>query len=114
MKRLIAGLLCLFLSAGSVIAAERIPTPVHSKIAVAASSTLVLPATRIIRSLLVLINDSDTTIYCNLTGAAAVANEGIRLNANGGSILLDVSVTSSAVYCIHGGSGDKTLLVTEG
>lgn len=66
------------------------------------------------RNLLILVNDSDQTIYCNLAGGTAVANQGVRLNASGGSIFMDVAVTLSAVNCIHGGVGNKVLLVSEG
>ena len=61
-------------------------------------------------------NDSDTAIYCKV-GAAAVLNEGIRLNANGGSWELSPSMgnyNTGAINCIHSGTGNKVLLVTEG
>lgn len=88
----------------------------HSAVNVTTASTQVVAtiSSGRKRNLLILINDSDTTIYCNLAGGTAVANEGIRLNASGGSIFMDVSVTYTAVNCIHGGTGNKVLLVSEG
>lgn len=63
------------------------------------------------------INDSDTTVYLNL-GAAAAVNEGIRLNANGGSYEMSGqagNLYTGAVNANHGGGAvDKVLLVTEG
>ena len=58
-------------------------------------------------------NDSDTDIYLKV-GAAAVVNEGIRLNSGGGSWELSLefgNLSGSVVNCIHGGAGTKTLLV---
>lgn len=105
-------LLCvLWLS--PALAAER-TTPIHTVVNVTTGSTAVLTVARGVRSLLILQNDSDTTIYCNLAGAAAVANEGVRLNASGGTLFMDAVVTPTTVTCIHGGTGNKALLVTEG
>jgi len=83
---------------------------------IATSSTQAIAAASVgvQRKLLILINDSDTTIYCNIAGGTAVANEGVRLNASGGNIVMDVAITFSAVNCIHGGTGSKVLLVAEG
>ena len=63
-----------------------------------------------------LVNDSDTTIYIKIA-AAAVANQGIRLNANGGSYEISKklgNLNTGAINAIHGGSGNKVLLITEG
>ena len=63
-----------------------------------------------------LVNDSDTAIYLKL-GADAVANQGIRLNANGGSYemsRLHGNLYVGASNAIHGSTGNKVLLVTEG
>ena len=62
------------------------------------------------------VNDSDTTIYLKL-GVVAVANQGIRINANGGSFEMSSqsgNLYTGAVNAIHGGAGNKVLLVTEG
>ncbi len=80
-------------------------------IAINSTSTAVL-AESPSRTILILQNDSDTTIYCNLSGGAAVAGQGVRLPASGGGIVLDVQPPNSAVACIHGGSGTKNLLVS--
>ena len=82
----------------------------HDTIDVGVASTLVL-ASCTKRDSLVLENDSDTTIYCSI-GKAAVVNEGIRLNANGGSFTIDKACPTEAIYAIHGGAGTKRLLVS--
>lgn len=61
------------------------------------------------------INDSDTVIYCKV-GAPGILNEPIRLNASGGSFEISQhfgNFTNLAINCIHGGAGDKVLLVIE-
>ena len=61
-------------------------------------------------------NDSDTTIYL-MTGAAAALNQGERLNPNGGSYEMSPAIGNlelTAVYAIHGGTGNKNLLIKEG
>jgi hypothetical protein len=105
--------LAFLLIASVAWGAERI-TAIHTVVNVTTASTSVLGTTRGIRSLLILQNDSDTTIYCNLTGGVAVVDEGIRLNAAGGTLFMDTVVPTVPVTCIHGGTGTKALLVTEG
>ena len=90
-------------------------TPAHSAVAVATTSTSVL-ASNANRLYLLLVNDSDTDIYINL-GGAAVASQGIRINANGGSYEMNAgsgNVYTGAIHAIHASTGTKTLLVTEG
>jgi len=90
-------------------------TPTHSAVTVTSTTTQALAANAN-RKYALLINDSDTVIYIKL-GAAAVANEGIRLNANGGSYEmsdLHGNLYAGAINAIHGSTGNKTLLVTEG
>lgn len=91
-----------------------LPNATHTVVSVAVTSTAALAAnTNRVGALLV--NDSDTTIYLKL-GAAAVVNQGIRLNANGGSLEMNAALGnlySGAVNAIHGGVGSKVLLVTE-
>jgi hypothetical protein len=71
-----------------------------------------VPANKM-RTTLWLINDSDTIIYLGI-GRDAVLNQGIRLNANGGSLEINVyNLTKQAIYAIHGGSGNKVLLALE-
>jgi len=90
-------------------------TPTHTAVAVATSSTQALAANTA-RLYALFINDSDTTIYLKL-GAAAALNQGIRLNANGGSYEMHPgaqNVYTGAIYAIQGASGTKNLLVLEG
>jgi hypothetical protein len=84
---------------------------VHSAVNVGATSTEVLGSSTT-RRILLMQNDSDTDIYCKLDGTAATINAGVRLNANGGGFVLDVVAPSGAVYCIHGSTGNKIILVT--
>jgi hypothetical protein len=87
-------------------------TATHTSVSVAATSTLVRAANNS-RNFLLLVNISDTSIFCKF-GAPAVVSEGIPLFANGGSLLLDVKFSSAAVNCIAGVAGGKLVLVTEG
>ena len=92
---------------------QRATAVTHATVEIATTSTSVLGAASQ-RTLLGLINSSDTVLYCNLAGGAAIVDGGLRLNANGGSALFDTSVPTGAIACIHGGSGTKTLLVLDG
>ena len=68
------------------------------------------------RRYLLIVNDSDTVIYLNLTGAGVV-NQGIRLNASGGTFELTPAsgMHTGAIRANHGGGAvNKLLLVTEG
>lgn len=78
------------------------------KITVGSASTSVLSANSDRLSLAV-VNDSDETIYINLSGTA-VMNEGIRLNASGGSFETDKYTGAVTAIC---SSGSKNLTVTE-
>ena len=89
--------------------------PTHTAPTIGATSTAALAANAN-RLYALLVNDSDTPIYIKL-GATAVANQGIRLNANGGSYELsekEGNLYTGAINAIHGGTGSKQLLVTEG
>lgn len=103
----------LFNDAGA--SATNYKTPTHTVASVATSSGVALAANGD-RKYALFINDSDTTIYLYL-GDTAVANQGIRLNANGGSFEMSAmngNLYVGAVNAIHAGTGSKTLLVTEG
>lgn len=94
---------------------ELIDSVTHTAIAVATTSTAVVAANTQ-RQYLLLINDSDAVIYLKL-GAAAVANQGIRLNANGGSLEMSGpmgNIYQGAINGIHAGAATKNLLVSEG
>jgi len=89
-------------------------TPTHTAVTVGNTTTAVIAANAA-RKYLLLVNDSDEAIYVNL-GGAAVANTGVRINANGGSLELSVqhaNLYAGAVNAICA-SGSKKLLVTEG
>lgn len=74
-------------------------TPTGSVVSVGTGSTAVVtPGAN--AKLLILTNDSANTIYLNISGGAAALNAGIRLNANGGSILFDRYVPSAAITAI--------------
>ncbi|SRR6266571_283639 len=88
-------------------------TPTHTAYNVTNASTTALAANAT-RRFILLVNDSDTDIYVNLAGATAVLNQGVRLSANGGSLLLDTYCPVTAIKAIHGSSGNKALLFTEG
>ena len=57
----------------------------------------------------ILVNDSDTDIYINLSGTAAMM-EGIRLNAFGGSLVEKNYTGAVTAIC---GAANKNLTVTE-
>ncbi len=89
--------------------------PTHTAVSVTTSSAQAVAANND-RLYLLLVNDSDTPIYIKL-GAAAAANQGIRINANGGSYEMSMAlgnVWTGAINAIHAGTGGKVLLVTEG
>ncbi len=111
---LIAGSLLTLASLGAW-AAEPFVNLNHAAVSVTTSSTEVLAANAA-RGLVLLVNDSDTVIYCKI-GVAAAVNQGVRLNASGGSWELSAhfgNLDPRAINCIHGGTGGKTLLATEG
>ena len=90
------------------------PTMTHTTAAVTTASGAALAANPS-RNYALFVNDSDTVMYL-MIGATAVANQGIRLNADGGSYeMADEfgNLSYDAIYAIHGGSGSKALLVTE-
>lgn len=62
------------------------------------------------------VNDSDSVLYLKL-GAAAVAHEGIRLEARGGKWVTSVAqgnLYTGNIYVIHADTGNKVLLMTQG
>jgi len=97
------------------IEAAPITTPTHTAVNVTVASGAVLAANAN-RLYALLVNDSDTVIYIKL-GAAAVVNQGIRINAAGGNYEISSAfgnLYTGAIYGIHGGAGNKALLMTEG
>lgn len=91
-------------------------TPVHLQVDVATSTTPVISANAN-RRFLRITNDSDAVIYLNLVGAAAVVGRGERINAAGSNLEMSQllgNLVVGAITAIHGGAGNKSLLVTEG
>lgn len=89
-------------------------TPTHTAVNVTTTTGEVLAANSA-RKYAMLINDSDTTLYLKI-GAAAVANQGIRLNANGGSYEISDRIGNlflDAINGIHAGTGNKVILIME-
>lgn len=111
LKRVSSFILLLVLSVAVEAWAQR-TTLTHSAYSVTTASSLALAANKG-RNFLIVENISDTDLYCAF-GTAAVVNQGLRLGASGGAILLDVKFPTTALYCIHGSTGTKTLLITEG
>ena len=58
---------------------------------------------------MVIVNDSDEDVYLNLSGTAVI-NEGIRINANGGSYVEDIYTGIITGICATGG---KNVTVVE-
>jgi len=87
-------------------------TPVG--VTVTAASTQILAANAN-RKVAVICNDSDTTIYLAI-GVAAQANKGIRLNANGGVVVISRTgdiFSTEAIYGILAVAGNKTATAQE-
>ncbi len=100
---------------GVTIWADPYTTPTHTAVNVTTSSGQVLAANAN-RLYALLVNGSDAVIYIKL-GAAAVLNQGIRINASGGSYEMSAmlgNLYTGAINGIHGGAGNKVLMSTEG
>lgn len=86
--------------------------PTNTGVDVAAATTEILAANTN-RGYAAIVNDSDTVIYLAL-GAAAVLNQGIRINARGGTFeIVWFNLWRGTINGIHGGVGDKVVTVTE-
>ena len=86
----------------------------HAAPVAVATTTTVALAPDPDRVWVLLVNDSDTTIYLAFN-QAAVVGQGIRLNAEGGSLELSYEtgfIDSRQINAIHGDTGTKNLLVT--
>lgn len=77
-------------------------------VSVGSASTTVLAANTA-RKAAIIVNDSDETIYLKY-GTTAVANSGIRLNANGGAVREEMYTGIITGICA---SGSKVVTVTE-
>jgi len=88
----------------------------HADVVVANSTTKVLDANTD-RKYAKFVNDSDAVMYLKV-GADAVLNEGIRVEADGGSFEMSVALGNLATGQVNAiqstSNGDKKMLVTEG
>ena len=80
----------------------------NTKVTVALNSTTIIAANSD-RRFVVIVNDSDEDVYLNLSGTAVI-NEGIRINANGGSYVEDIYTGIITGICATGG---KNVTVVE-
>ena len=94
--------------------AEGSDTITHTTLGVTGTTQAALAANKSRRYAL-FINDSDAVIYIKL-GAAAVLNEGIRLNAAGGSYEISERLGNMYMGAVNAitAAATKVLLVTEG
>ena len=86
----------------------------HTTASMTATSAAVLAANGA-REYALIVNDGSVVCYLNL-GSTAVANTGIRVNANGGSYEIGRNWGNLYTGAINGilASGTATLIVTEG
>ena len=86
----------------------------HTEAAVGSGTTTVLAANAA-RVYALFVNDSDTTIYLRL-GEDAILNEGIRINANGGSFEMTQQQGNLYDGVVNGiaSAGSKNMTVLEG
>lgn len=93
-----------------------IMVPTHTAVNVGGNTQII--AANPNRIYLLIENDSDTDIYINLTGAAAVVNQGIRINSGGGSYEISPehrNLVRGAITANHAAAPvNKVLLLTEG
>lgn len=90
-------------------------TCTHTTVAVASADTAVLTANAA-ALYRIFINDGALPLYLGL-GVAAVANKGIRVNANGGNYEMAAALGNlytGAVNAIHSSTGTVAILVTQG
>ena len=89
-------------------------TATHTTLGVTAATQAALAANAN-RLYVLLVNDSDAVIYLKI-GAAAVLNQGIRLNANGGSYEMCRKMGNLNLGAVNAitAVATKVLLVTEG
>ena len=90
------------------IGSPSVDTATNTKIEVGFVSTTVL-ALNADRIQAIIVNDSDEAVYVNLS-ATAVMNEGIRLNASGGSLVEDEYTGVITAICSN---GSKNITVVE-
>lgn len=86
---------------------------VHTAVTVGAT-TVELAAANANRTYLLLVNDSDAAIYVKF-GVAAVLNEGIRINANGGSLEVSPRNGNLDIRAVNGiaSAASKEMLIAQ-
>ena len=90
-------------------------TSAHTVVTVGNGSTTVLAANAL-RQYALFVNDSDEAMYLSFDGTAAALNDGVRLNANGGSYEMSTRAGNICQALVVGicASGGKKILITEG
>lgn len=102
-------------TASGGIPASAVLTLTHSVVNVNGDTAVIAANTN--RRYLLIVNDSDTVVYLRLQTGAAAVNQGVRLNASGGSFELSgaTGIYTGAIRANHGGGAvNKALLITEG
>lgn len=64
--------------------------------------------------ILLIQNVSDAAIFLNLSGAAAVVDQGMRIPPLSENGAVTIYAPRNGIRAIHGGSGTKQLLITVG
>ena len=115
MRRIILALALTAALLTAAAAEAQVAVPIHNNVAYVGTATgsVDLLAARF-GSLLGLQNDhAAAVIYCTVDGTAAAANTGIRINAAGGSVLLDSKVPRGPLRC-YSATESARLLIQEG
>ena len=89
--------------------------PVHEHIVVAGQLSGAQPAMAAFnRRLLGFINDSSNVVYCTVSGATAVANEGVRLAAagtTGDRVFFDRHVPMGPIRCFSATNSSRVIIL---
>lgn len=104
--RVFASIAFVFALAAPAAAQVAVPVHNHTMHVGPATGGISLLAARV-RSLLGVTNDSANTVYCTVDNTDAADGAGQRLNASGGSMLLDVKVPTGALRCYSGTAGSR-------
>lgn len=97
----------------SVVSPNMEGTPVHTTASATASNGALLAANAGRRCALIQ-NDGSVDVYVKI-GATAVANQGIRIPANGGALTISPALGNLSTLVVNGitASGSAVVLVTE-
>lgn len=90
-------------------------TPAHLRVNVNGDTSIIVANPN--RRYLLIVNNSDTTVFIRLADAPAIVNRGIPIAPNASSY--EISIPNGNLYrgvirANHGGVGDKLVLLTEG